>query len=106
MKIKVDENISTDGVNFLRNAGHDVATIREQNLTGRSDDEIFQACLAEQRTLITLDRDFGHAPRFRPQRSAGIVVLELGGAASLQLVRDRLRDFLAIAASRSVAGEL
>jgi hypothetical protein len=34
------------------------------------------------------------------------VVLELGGAASLSLLRDRLRDFLALAASRPIDGEL
>jgi hypothetical protein len=27
-------------------------------------------CIAEARTLITLDRDFGHVPRFPPQQSA------------------------------------
>jgi hypothetical protein len=81
-------------------------TVREQGLGGRSDDRIFDACLSEGRTLITLDRDFGHVPRFPPEQTAGIVILELGGPASLPLLYDRLRDFLAIASHRPVGGEL
>ena len=106
MKIKVDENIGLRGVNLLRKNGHDVATVREQGLGGSSDDRIFQVCVSEGRTLLTLDRDFGHVPRFPPEKSAGIVVLELGGSATSRLLSDRLHDFLAVVASRPVSGEL
>jgi predicted nuclease of predicted toxin-antitoxin system len=106
VRIKVDENIGAVGVNLLRESGHDVATVYEQGLSGSSDNRLFEVCVAEARTLITLDRDFGHVPRFPPEKTAGIVVLELGGSASLQLLRDRLNDFLAIASSRPVSGEL
>ncbi len=106
MKIKVDENIGISGVTLLRDNGHDVITVNEQKLTGSADERIFEVCVDEARTLITLDRDFGHVPRFPPQQSAGIVILELGGSATLQKLHGRLRDFLAVAASRSVVGEL
>jgi predicted nuclease of predicted toxin-antitoxin system len=98
VKIKADENISASGVDLLRENGHDVATVRDQGLGGASDDRIFRVCTSEQRT--TFDRDFGHVPRFPPQESAGIVILELGGPASQQLLHDRLRDFLSVGASR------
>ena len=106
MRIKIDENIGASGIGLLRESGHDVTTVREQGLAGSADERVFQACLAEGRTLITLDRDFGHVPRFPPKQTAGIVILELGGPASLHLLHDRLRAFLALAASRSVNGEL
>jgi predicted nuclease of predicted toxin-antitoxin system len=106
VKIKVDENISVSGADLLRNSGHDVATVREQGLGGSSDDRIFAACVSEERTLITLDRDFGHVPRFPPSRSAGIVILELGQPASQRLLHDRLHDFLSVSALRPVSGEL
>jgi predicted nuclease of predicted toxin-antitoxin system len=106
VKIKVDENIGADGVKFLRSNGHDVATIREQGLGGSTDDRVFQVCVDERRTLVTLDRDFGHVTRFPPRRSAGIVVLELGGSGTMKLLVDRLRDFLAVATTRPVGGEL
>jgi predicted nuclease of predicted toxin-antitoxin system len=106
VKIKVDENVGTSGIDLLRQAGQDVMTVREQGLAGAADEVIFQACVAEGRALITLDRDFGQVPRFPPHQAAGIVVLELGGPASLRGLHDRLRDFLSLAAVRSVSGEL
>jgi predicted nuclease of predicted toxin-antitoxin system len=106
VKIKVDENIGSAGVGLLRDRGHDVLTVRDQGLAGATDNEIFRVCVNEGRTLVTLDRDFGQATRFPPEQSAGIVVLELGGRASLRLLHDRLRDFLAVATERPVHGEL
>lgn len=106
MKIKADENISGTGVRLLRESGHDVATVHEEGLSGSDDSKIFQACVDERRVLITLDRDFGHVLRFPPAQSAGIVVLELGGPESLELLHDRLHDFLVVAAKRTIDGEL
>ena len=106
MKVKADENLGHSAVELLRQAGHDVATVREQGLAGATDENVFRACASEGRALITLDRDFGQVRRFHPGQSAGIVILELGAPASLRLVHARLRDFLALAASRSLTGEL
>ena len=106
MKIKVDENIGRSGVDLLRQAGHDVMTVREQGYAGSVDEVVFQVCKTEARTLITLDRDFGQVPRFPPKQTAGVVVLELGGPASLQRLHNRLREFLVLAATRPVGGEL
>jgi len=106
VKIKVDENIGDSGVGLLRRSGHDVATVHDEGLTGSLDELIFQACVDERRVLVTLDRDFGHIPRFPPAGSAGIAVLELGGSESLVLLHDRLRDFLAVASRRTIDGEL
>lgn len=106
MKIKTDENISATGINLLRQSGHDVASVQDEGLGGSDDGKIFQACLSERRVLVTLDRDFGHVPRFPPAQSAGIAVLELGGSESLELLHDRLRDFLVLASKRTIEGEL
>jgi hypothetical protein len=106
VKLKVDENIGRSGIEFLRQRGHDAIGVHDQGLGGKSDRIVFDVCVAESRTLITLDRDFGQVPRFPPERSAGIVVLDLGGPASLPRLLDRLRNFLALAETRPVAGEL
>lgn len=106
MKIKVDENIGRSGVNLLRQAGHDVMTVPDQGLSGAADEAIFQVCASERRALITLDRDFGQVPRFPPKQSAGIVILELGAPATAGLLQSRLREFLALALTRSIEGEL
>ena len=106
MNIKTDENIGATAIAFLREHGHDVATVREQGLGGASDEEIFRICTSEQRVLVTLDRDFGQVTRFPPHVGSGIVILELGGPGSLSLMRSRLKDFLALAATRNVDREL
>ena len=106
MRIKVDENIGSSGVAILKQGGHDVMTVRDQGLAGAADQRVFQACATEARILVTMDHDFGHVMRFPPKQTAGIVILGLRGPASLLQVHSRLRDFLSLAATRSVGGEL
>jgi hypothetical protein len=43
VKIKLDENIGRRGVDLLRLAGHDVMTVRDQNLQGARDETLFPA---------------------------------------------------------------
>ena len=106
MRIKVDENIGSSGVAILKQGGHDVMTVRERGLAGSADERVFRACADETRTLVTMDRDFGHVKRFPPRGTEGIVILDLGGPTSLQSLHGRLKDFLSLAATRSVSGEL
>ncbi|MGI2906988.1 DUF5615 family PIN-like protein [Tolypothrix sp. VBCCA 56010] len=57
MKIKLDEHLaSLRVVTWLRLAGHDVVTVREQNLTSTLDEELIEICTSEGRCLITNDR--------------------------------------------------
>jgi predicted nuclease of predicted toxin-antitoxin system len=106
VKCKLDENIGRRGLELLKTSGHDVMTVRDQDLRGITDEQLFEICSAEGRALITLDRDFGRVPRFPPEKSAGIVVLEAGPKTTLRGILDRLGDFLAVLESRSVAGAL
>jgi len=106
VKIKLDENIGRRGLELLKASGHDVMTVWDQGLRSIPDEELFEICCAEDRALVTLDRDFGQVPRFPPAQSAGIVILEVGPRTTLQGIIERLRDFLAILATHSVAGAL
>ena len=106
MKIKLDENIGHRGVELLRQAGHDVMTVRDQNLLGASDETLFNVCAGEGRVLITLDHDFGQVLRFPPERASGLVILEPGPRMNPGSLLDRLRDFLSLASTRSPAGAL
>lgn len=106
MKFKLDENIGHGGAELLRAAGHDVSTVREQNLQGAKDETLFDVCAREGRALITLDHDFGQVLRFPPEKSSGVVVLELGPRPNLQKLYDRLRGLLAVLDTQTLTGAL
>ena len=106
MKFKLDENIGRRGLEFLTSSGHDVKTARRQELGGATDEELFKACAVEGRALVTLDRDFGQVLRFPPEKTAGVVILEVGPHATLRAILDRLRDLLAVLETRPLAGAL
>ena len=106
MKFKLDENIGRRGVELLKASGHDVMTVWDQGLEGIADEQLFEVCCAEARALVTLDRDFGQVMRFPPEKSAGIIILDVGPQVALRGILDRLKDFLAVLETRSVSGAL
>jgi predicted nuclease of predicted toxin-antitoxin system len=94
VKFKLDENLGNRGAELLRSAGHQVATVFEQHLTGASDSALATVCAAEERCLITMDRDFTSPLLFPPQNYAGIVVLRLSHNPDGNEILDTLRTFL------------
>ena len=106
MKFKLDENLGTLGRDVLTSAGHGVATAVEQDLSGVSDNRLYEVCCHEHRVLITLDHDFGQILRFPPEAGAGIVVLECPGRLSPASVLARIREFVAVLADRPIDREL
>ena len=77
MKLKLDENLGNRGAVLFRAAGHDVATVVEQNLTSTPDCDLLAICHSEERALVTLDMDFSNPLVFEPTQYSGIAVLRL-----------------------------
>jgi predicted nuclease of predicted toxin-antitoxin system len=77
MRIKLDENLPIELVAELRALGHAVDDVSE-GLSGRPDEEIFDAVHAEQRILITQDVRF--ARMFMAGPHAGFVLIRVKGA--------------------------
>lgn len=75
MKVKLDENFDVRLVGDLRCEGFDVDTVAAERLGGSPDGNVFDACKAVGRTLLTLDMDFSNPFRFPPRESEGIVVV-------------------------------
>ena len=46
MKVKLDENIGRRGSELLKADGHDVMTVRDQDLGGVADERLFEVCRA------------------------------------------------------------
>ena len=79
MKFKLDENFGRRCLELLSAAGHDVATVAGQRMSGAADAEVLQACCREQRCLVTMDLDFSNPLRFPPNRTSGMAVVRLPG---------------------------
>ncbi|HEV8725933.1 MAG TPA: DUF5615 family PIN-like protein [Candidatus Binatia bacterium] len=77
MKLKLDENIDARLAEVLRDAdaGHDAVTVREQELHGSDDTDLYRLCISEERALITLDFDFSNVLRYPPDNTPGLIVL-------------------------------
>lgn len=75
MRCKLDQNMDPRAALILRQAGYDVLTVKDQNLTGADDGIIAAACQREQRYLITLDKDFSNKFLYPPATFHGIIVL-------------------------------
>jgi predicted nuclease of predicted toxin-antitoxin system len=73
--IKLDENLGNRGKQLLIDAGHDVATVAEQGLSGADDRAVIEVCGRERRCLVTLDLDFSNPFVFAPGQYSGIAVL-------------------------------
>lgn len=58
MKLLANENIPLDSVRSLRNGGHDVVSISERS-PGISDEDVIRIARAENRIIVTFDRDYG-----------------------------------------------
>jgi predicted nuclease of predicted toxin-antitoxin system len=76
-KFKLDENLPTDAVALLRGAGHDVATVVDQQLGGTPDQDVASALVREKLAFLSLDLDFANIRAFPPANYYGLIVFRL-----------------------------
>lgn len=81
IRLLANENVPSDAVLAARAAGHDVSWVREV-ARGSDDNAVLALAIAENRILLTFDKDFGE------------MVFRLGRTAScgIILARPRLRS--------------
>ncbi|MCX5649596.1 MAG: DUF5615 family PIN-like protein [Planctomycetota bacterium] len=77
MRIKLDENIPRRLARLLGEAGHDVDTVPQEDLTGQADAKVWKAAQASGRLLVTQDLDFSDTRRYTPGRHHGILLIRL-----------------------------
>lgn len=111
MRFLVDESTGQAVVQRLRQLGHDVAAVAEE-MPQASDDLIIVKALAEERILITNDKDFGEKVYRDSRGHAGILLLRLKddravikarvAESVVHLYGDQLRDNFTVATQNRV----
>jgi predicted nuclease of predicted toxin-antitoxin system len=79
MRLIVNENVSVTVIAELRERGHDVVSVKE-SMRSESDIAILACAEADQRIVVTHDKDFGElAFRSRLPATCGIILVRCGG---------------------------
>lgn len=77
MKFFANENLFEPIIDYLRDIGADVLSIRDSGLSGISDDEVYDLASKEERVIVTMDKDFSRTFRFPPNGCGGIIVVKI-----------------------------
>ena len=79
LRLICNENIPRSAIERLRSRGHDVASVKEL-LRGAPDISVLAVAQAENRIIVTQDKDFGElAFRERLPSDCGIILFRLAG---------------------------
>ena len=96
MRFLVDENLSPQLAEALRDGGHDARHVRDLGLAGAKDGPVLSAARDADRTLISADTDFGGLlARLGESRPSVILVRRLQdrrAADQAALILDHLPD--------------
>jgi predicted nuclease of predicted toxin-antitoxin system len=105
VRFKLDENLPRAAAPLLRDAGHDVHTVIEEDLGGKSDLRVLDASRAETRVFITFDLDFSDIRLYPPASHCGVWVLR-PHTQSIDNTLVLLRRALMLLETESVHGRL
>ncbi len=75
MLIKVDEDLPRQAAVYLAEKAYAAHTVRQQNMGGWKDPDLWKAVQSENRFFITADKGFGDIRRYIPGEHAGILLL-------------------------------
>lgn len=106
MKFKLDENFGESARSVFQQRGFECHTVRDENLSGADDPDVLAAAVAEDRILVTLDRDFTNVILYPPEATAGVAVVQLGKRTTPTLLAAALNSFLTACQNRLIRGKL
>ncbi len=106
MKFKLDENFGRSIQEVLEEAGHDARTVREENLQGAPDPEVFAAANSEERILIPMDHGFGNVLAYDHKEAAGVAIINPPGRPTLALLRLLTNTLLKALGKGEIRGRL
>jgi predicted nuclease of predicted toxin-antitoxin system len=93
MRFLLDQSSDTRLISFLRERRHDATRVAMDYPAGLPDPEVLALAVAEDRILITDDRDFGELVFRLRHRHAGVIFFRLN-TTRLSVKINRLNDVL------------
>jgi predicted nuclease of predicted toxin-antitoxin system len=106
MKFKLDENFGPSALEVFQQHGADCQTVLEEKLGGADDKSVLASAVAENRVLVTLDRDVTNVLQFPPEQTSGVAVMLPGRRASRELLTLLIESFLAACEQKLIRGKL
>lgn len=76
MRFLLDQDVYAKTVKFLQDSGHDLVQVSELGLSRASDETILRTAQAQNRILITRDRDYGNLV-FVQSLGTGVIYLRI-----------------------------
>ncbi len=106
MKFKLDENLGPTVQQVFQKRGFDCQTVHDERLFGADDPVVLAKTIAEDRVLVTMDREFGNVLLYPPESTCGIAVINLPGRISRGLLAAAIESFLIACERQQVQGKL
>lgn len=105
-KIKLDENFPPSLVSVFPAEIIDASSVLAQEISGTDDDNLYQLCLSEERTIVTFDLDFANIIRYPADKTQGIIVCRLRRKINLEDIRTLCKTLVKIISENDLAGNL
>ena len=83
MNFEADENIDTEIIDHLRNAGYDIFSISEE-FPGVPDEDVIEITNKNNAILLTADKDFGELVFRKGEVIKGVVLVRIFGVSQLE----------------------
>jgi hypothetical protein len=105
MKIKLDENLPGELLDFILGLGHEADSVHSEGMAGFADAAVMSQVKRESRSFFTLDKGIADVRAYPPEDFAGLVLFRprsSGRRAVFTFVQDRVADLL----NRDLKGHL
>ncbi len=93
MRFKLDENLPTEIIAELHQAGHDADSVFSEGLVGSPDSLVLKQATLEGRIFLTMDKGLGDLRAYNPRDYSGIVLFrppETGRGEALTFIQRHL----------------